>query len=93
MTSGQEVLFAVNIDRHSYQLVGDTRSRAIPAALGINVFTATNEITGDRVAQIRFYPDGTATGGRVRLSNKNQSSDIIVNWLTGGVEVKDVLEK
>jgi general secretion pathway protein H len=32
---------------------------------------------------IRFYPDGTSTGGDVRLSLNGRESRICVNWLTG----------
>jgi general secretion pathway protein H len=32
---------------------------------------------------IRFYPDGTSTGGDVRLSLHDREARICVNWLTG----------
>jgi general secretion pathway protein H len=32
---------------------------------------------------IRFYPDGTSTGGDVRLSLHGRETRICVNWLTG----------
>lgn len=34
-------------------------------------------------AGIRFYPDGTSTGGDLYLSLHGQESHICVNWLTG----------
>ena len=32
---------------------------------------------------IRFYPDGTSTGGEIQLSLHSREARICVNWLTG----------
>jgi general secretion pathway protein H len=56
--------------------------------LSIRIYTASHEIFGDRIAKIRFYPDGTATGGRISLSLNSKTLDIDINWITGGVEVR-----
>ena len=39
---------------------------------------------------VRFFPDGAATGGRVRLLANGGGWDIDVGWLTGDVRVKRV---
>lgn len=39
---------------------------------------------------VRFFPDGAATGGRVRLLANGGGWDIDVGWLTGEVRVKRV---
>src|SRR6266851_4843445 len=36
---------------------------------------------------IRFFPDGSSTGGGVALSLGGERYDILVDWLTGGVSV------
>lgn len=37
---------------------------------------------------VRFFPDGAATGGRVRLLANGGGWDVDVGWLTGEVTVK-----
>jgi general secretion pathway protein H len=39
---------------------------------------------------VRFFPDGAATGGRVRLLANGGGWDVDVGWLTGDVRVKRV---
>ena len=42
---------------------------------------------------VRFFPDGAATGGRVRLLANGGGWDVDVGWLTGEVNVKRVQAK
>ena len=39
--------------------------------------------------QIRFFPDGSATGGRVRLARDNRQYVVVVDWLTGSVSLEE----
>lgn len=39
---------------------------------------------------VRFFPDGAATGGRVRLLANGGGWDVDVGWLTGDVKLKRV---
>lgn len=39
---------------------------------------------------VRFFPDGAATGGRVRLLANNAGWDVDVRWLTGEIELRRV---
>lgn len=41
---------------------------------------------------VRFFPDGAATGGRVRLSANGGGWDVDVAWLTGEVRVRRIGE-
>ncbi len=42
---------------------------------------------------VRFFPDGAATGGRVRMLANGGGWDVDVAWLTGEVKVKRVQAK
>jgi len=39
---------------------------------------------------VRFFPDGAATGGRVRLLANGAGWDVDVRWLTGEVVMQRV---
>jgi len=39
------------------------------------------------MAAIRFYPDGSSTGGSIDLSVNGEGYRIKVDWLTGGVSL------
>jgi hypothetical protein len=45
-----------------------------------------------RIGQIRFFPDGSSTGGRIGLSRNDRRAAVAVDWLTGLVSVDDAPE-
>jgi general secretion pathway protein H len=56
--------------------------------------TSATERRTQKVAGIRFFPNGASTGGKVRLEtglgNGRQAYEVRVNWLTGRVAVERV---
>jgi general secretion pathway protein H len=55
--------------------------------LRVEILTIANERQSERVADIRFNPDGSSTGGRIVLADGHRSIDIGVDWLTGRVSI------
>lgn len=48
---------------------------------------------GEGKGVVRFFPDGAATGGRVRLLANGAGWDVDVRWLTGEVVMRRVQAK
>jgi len=88
ITGNREVAVAVDLDRRTVDLAGE-RSEAIAKGIALDLYTAEEELIGRRAGRIRFYPDGTSTGGRVRLSTATRTYDVRVDWISGGVTVND----
>ena len=71
------------------------RSGGLPAA-GEVVFTGARASLfasgegNEGKGTVRFFPDGAATGGRVRLLANGGGWDVDVGWLTGDVRVSRV---
>ena len=57
----------------------------IPDEIDINVYTADSEVADETIGSIRFFSDGSSTGGWVKLTHKNKIWKINVNWLTGEI--------
>ena len=57
----------------------------IPDEIDINVYTADSEVADETTGSIRFFSDGSSTGGWVKLTHKNKIWKINVNWLTGEI--------
>lgn len=55
--------------------------------LVLSMQTATTELLGEGIGQIRFYPDGTSTGGRVGVESGGRRFNVYVDWLTGRVDL------
>lgn len=84
----REAVLSVDVEARNFR-VGDAGTpRALPKRLDVKVFTADTEIR-DRVAAIRFYPDGSSTGGRVTLASGERKFLVDVDWLTGRVTITE----
>jgi general secretion pathway protein H len=49
----------------------------------LSLVAGRSELIGRSAGQIRFFPDGTSTGGRVTLTGSGSRYNVVVDWLTG----------
>lgn len=82
---GRETVFVLDIDRHYYQISGKRKNFVLPDSVRLELFTAEQEKLGARQGGIRFFPDGSSTGGRITLSSPGHREYVDVNWLTGAI--------
>ena len=81
----QEVTVRINVKQGTIQVAGRQKALSIPDDVVITLVTAQQEQLSEHEGTIRFYPDGSSTGGQVRFSRGEQTSSVDVNWLTGQV--------
>jgi general secretion pathway protein H len=62
---------------------------ALPKGLKLSITSAKDDQPNDHTGRIRFFPDGSSTGGRITLSSGRREWHINVSWLTGEVRVVD----
>ena len=65
----------------------------IPAGTTLHVTSAAEDVEHAGQARIRFFADGSSTGGNIELSRKRRGVRIDVDWLTGAVAVSQMGEK
>lgn len=65
----------------------------IPAGTILHVTSAAEDVEHAGQARIRFFADGSSTGGNIELSRKRRAVRIDVDWLTGAVAVSPMGEK
>ncbi len=85
----RETAVIVDTEQKVYRLGQGARGHVLSAALQVSLVTAASEQLDDTRGRIRFFPDGTSTGGRVTLSRDDRKFDITVDWLTGLVAISD----
>ena len=78
--------FTVDLRDHSFAAPG-REPRRLPANAAVQVTSAAEDATQAGVARIRFFPDGSSSGGHVVLSVPHHSVLVAVDWLTGAVTV------
>jgi general secretion pathway protein H len=65
------------------------KSYQLAQSIEITLRTAQTDIENDQQGRIRFFPDGSSTGGNIRLSQGEMKIEVTINWLTGHVEIKE----
>ena len=78
---------SLDVAKREFRLPGEERVRKLPGRVDIVLFTARSERESEARATIRFFPDGTSTGGRITLSTERLRYLVDVDWLTGRVNV------
>ena len=61
----------------------------LPEDVAVQVETAASEMVTDTVAGLRFFADGSASGGRVTLTRGAYQYHVMLHWLTGTVDIVD----
>ncbi len=85
----RQVAFILSGGTNRYSIGVGGRGEALPENIGITLLTGTTEITGANQGSIRFFPDGSSTGGRIELAGKGGKRAIEVDWLTGRIRLGD----
>ncbi len=86
ISENAETVMAVDIANNRYVVSGQPASQ-LPEDLTIGLFTARSELFDDAAGQIRYFPDGSSTGGEVVVSDGRSTFRVRVEWLTGRVTV------
>jgi general secretion pathway protein H len=79
----------LDLEGRSFEVSGGRRPRSLPERLELKLYTAQSEIVDERRGAIRFYPDGSSTGGRVTVASGERKLLVDVDWLTGRVSIKE----
>jgi general secretion pathway protein H len=89
LISHQETTLTLNLVENSYTVSGRGKVYAFPKAVKVTVVTAQSELNGEGLGNIRFFADGSSTGGRITLARGKAGWQIDINWLTGQIELND----
>jgi general secretion pathway protein H len=85
LARGRSAAFTLDTARHAYRVGDEVVWHALPANVAMELFTAAQEQLDDVTGDIRFFSDGSSTGGGVRLGQGKTGDEIRVDWLTGRV--------
>ncbi len=87
----QELALEVDVGEKSYTAPGRATVK-LPEDMTLTLRTAGSELTHENAGRIRFFPDGSSTGGFVRLATERREWLVNVAWLTGEISLEEVHE-
>jgi len=83
-----ERVVVIDTGRRQIRYGHGTKPLDIGSNINLIITAADNERRAGDIAGIRFFPNGSSTGGTLRLERDQQAYEVRVNWLTGYVSVK-----
>ena len=89
MATRRDALLTLDLDAREYYLPADARGHKLPDGLELKLFTAQSEAVSEKKGAIRFYPDGSSTGGRITVQAGERKFLVDVDWLTGRVSINE----
>ena len=88
LSQGEERVFVVDVEDRVVSASSTAASVRLDPAFNIRLHTAKSELAGKSRGGIRFYADGSSTGGRIELELLGEHAAISVQWATGAVTVE-----
>jgi general secretion pathway protein H len=83
--------FALDVEARVFR-AGDETPVRIGHGVALSFRTAGSQLLGEGVGQIRFHPDGSSSGGLIRLVQGAAQAEVRSDWLTGLVTVDVAVE-
>ena len=87
MATRRDALLTLDVDAGEFVFTGGTRTQKLPEGIQYKLFTAQTEVESEKRGSIRFYPDGSSTGGRITVAAGERKYLVDVDWLTGRVSI------
>jgi len=88
--TGADAALVVDVQERTFALTG-MRTLSLPSQVHVKLNAASREMLDDRRGAVRFFPDGSSTGGVIILTrdtaNGGAGYQVGVNWLTGRVRM------
>jgi|SRR5260221_5747104 len=89
MATRHDALLTIDMEAREYIATGEQQVHSIPKTIELKLYTAQTEVTSAQRGSIRFYPDGSSTGGRITVATGERKYLVDVDWLTGRVAINE----
>jgi len=87
IVKGQQEVLVLNLDDNSYTAPGKAPVK-LPSDMTLRLTTAAQETSGN-TGDIRFFADGSSTGGHISVMQDRREWRINVAWLTGDISLDE----
>ncbi|MEO8459123.1 MAG: GspH/FimT family pseudopilin [Dokdonella sp.] len=88
IVKGKQQVLQIDLERNTYQAPGKGVVE-MPKKMVLQLTTAAEEQSGEHVGGIRFFGDGSSTGGHISVLMGEREWRINVGWLTGEIALEE----
>lgn len=80
---------SMDTETGAFGTAGGPQQYTLPDGVQAELTTAQSLSEGDSTGRIAFFPDGSASGGRVRLAAARHALQVDVEWLNGRIRISE----
>jgi len=88
IVKGKQQVLTLSLDDNTYT-APSKRAIKLPKDMNLTLTTAETEQTGANTGGIRFFPDGSSTGGHISVFQGQREWRVNVAWLTGDISLDE----
>lgn len=88
LAANADVAVMFDLSRNAYA-VERSPAKTVPEGVAIELYAADIEQLDAFTGGIRFFPDGSATGGQVTVGDGLARYFVDVDWLTGRISIRE----
>ncbi len=88
MVGNVDTALVVDLTRNVYYSRAANIDRPLPDSIALELTVDRRDAGGGR-GRIVFYPDGSSSGGKLRLTRNGRSLEITTAWLNGYVSLRE----
>ena len=92
IVKGEQKVLTLDLEHNTYEAPGKS-SKELPKDMKLRLTTAQQELVSDTSGGIRFFPDGSSTGGNIAVVLGEREWRINVGWLTGEITLDETESK
>ena len=87
IATATETAWSIDVENREFWVGNEPKHYRLPRELEVVLETAGSEVVNGKVGSVRFFPDGSCTGGRVVFSAGADKRSVNIDWLTGRVRL------
>ena len=88
VTKQQAEALTVDLEQREFSVAGKTRALPDDEDVKVKLYTAQAELIDETRGNIRFFPDGSSTGGYIALADAKVEYRVKVDWVTGHISIE-----
>lgn len=88
VTRQQDAVMTLDLAQHRFAVSGDPREVVLPESVALHFLYGTVGVgRSGPTGGIRFFADGSSTGGAITVSGPKLAYRVNVDWLTGAIAI------
>lgn len=80
--------FVADPEAGTYAIDARSPVHHVPAGIALTLLIPTDEQIDARIGAVRFYPDGSSSGGGLALASAGTRYAVLVDWFNGHVSIE-----